>query len=80
MAKTVRKGSWYRYRAIGLDALLFNPELRRGATVQVVNLPGGLTSGNLRNVRDIKGNTYLVNIVNLDGPVPNPAKFQDLYR
>lgn len=62
--KTVRKGSWYRYTG----DLLCLTELKVGATVQVVNIPGGFSGGRLRNVQCSLGDdpTGTVHCVGID--------------
>ena len=61
MKKTVRRGVVYRWAGFSP----FNPELKAGALVRVVNLPGGSRGGVFRNVQDMQGVTHFVHISNL---------------
>ena len=57
----VRKGVVYRWASWSP----YNPEIKPGALLRVVNLPGGSKGGVFRNVEDMQGNIHFVHIGNL---------------
>jgi hypothetical protein len=59
--RTVRRGVVYRWKGYSP----FTPELKEGTLLRVVNIPGGRRGGFFRNVEDLQGNLYFVNILNL---------------
>jgi hypothetical protein len=57
----VRKGVVYRWAGFSP----YNPEIKEGALLRVVNLPGGSKGGVFRNVEDMQGRVHFVHTGNL---------------
>ena len=57
----VRKGVVYRWAGWSP----YNPEIKEGALLRVVNLPGGSKGGVFRNVEDMQGRVHFVHTGNL---------------
>jgi len=60
-ANRVRKGCVYRWAGFSP----YNPEIKKGALLRVVNIPGGSTGGVYRNVQDMQGKIHFVHTGNL---------------
>ena len=57
----VRKGVVYRWAGWSP----YNPEIKEGALLRVVNIPGGSKGGVFRNVEDMQGRVHFVHTGNL---------------
>ena len=57
----VRKGCVYRWASWSP----YNPEIKKGALLRVVNIPGGSKGGVFRNVEDMQGRIHFVHTGNL---------------
>ena len=60
-ANRVRKGCVYRWAGFSP----YNPEIKEGALLRVVNIPGGSKGGVYRNVMDMQGKVHFVHTGNL---------------
>ena len=60
-ANRVRKGVVYRW--VGWSP--YNPTLKDGMLLRVVNIPGGSRGGVFRNVEDMQGKIHFVHTGNL---------------
>ena len=60
-ANRVRKGCVYRWAGFSP----YNPEIKKGALLRVVNIPGGSKGGVFRNVEDMQGKVHFVHTGNL---------------
>jgi hypothetical protein len=59
--RAVRKGCVYRWAGFSP----YNREIKKGALLRVVNIPGGTTGGVYRHVEDMQGKVHFVHIGNL---------------